>query len=145
MPAAAAPVQAGVVLIRSRPLKATSRRILETSTRNTLTFANTMPSSTPLWREIFDAVEEPLGDLLTEATESEVFADVGMIAFRARDLVQREIERRTRHVLHFANIPTATDVRRLSAQVAALQRQVRRLEQGASAPPLARNGGSRAS
>jgi hypothetical protein len=31
-------------------------------------------------------------------------------------------------VLHFVNLPTATDVRRLSEQVASLQRQLRELE-----------------
>ena len=41
---------------------------------------------------------------------------------------QREVERRSRRFLHAVNLPTATDVRRLSEQVASLQRQVRDLE-----------------
>ena len=41
---------------------------------------------------------------------------------------QQEVERRTRRVLHMVNLPTATDVRRLSEQVASLQREVRELE-----------------
>ena len=41
---------------------------------------------------------------------------------------QNEVERRTRRLLHAVNLPTATDVRRLSEQVASLQRQLREFE-----------------
>ncbi|HEY3187875.1 MAG TPA: hypothetical protein VGJ70_10395, partial [Solirubrobacteraceae bacterium] len=48
-------------------------------------------------------------------------------ALRVNRRVQREVERRTRRALHLANLPTATDVRRLTQQVTDLQRQVRAL------------------
>ena len=51
---------------------------------------------------------------------------------------QREVERRTRRVLHMANLPTATDVRLLSEQVASLQRELRELEDRAASEPVAR-------
>jgi polyhydroxyalkanoate synthesis regulator phasin len=50
------------------------------------------------------------------------------VGWRLGRRVQREVERRTRHVLHLANLPTATDVRRLSEQVSALQRELRELQ-----------------
>jgi polyhydroxyalkanoate synthesis regulator phasin len=57
-----------------------------------------------------------------------VFADALTVGWRLSRRVQREVERRTRHVLHLANLPTATDVRRLSEQVSALQRELRELQ-----------------
>ena len=82
-------------------------------------------SGPPLWRRGFDALERPLGDALADAARSGPFADGVALTLRLRRRMQQEIERRTRRGLHMANLPTATDVRRLSQQVAELQRQVR--------------------
>jgi polyhydroxyalkanoate synthesis regulator phasin len=86
-----------------------------------------MPSQPPLWRRAFDAVEKPLGDALAQGARSGAFADVVAVGVRVERLARREVERRTRRVLHLANLPTATDVRRLTQQVTELQRQVRAL------------------
>ncbi len=59
---------------------------------------------------------------------SDAFTDVVTVGWRLSRRMQREVERRTRHVLHMANLPTATDVRRLSEQAAALRREIRELE-----------------
>ena len=50
-------------------------------------------------------------------------------AAAAAAATQHEVERRTRRALHLVNLPTATDVRRLSEQVAALQRELRELQE----------------
>ena len=63
-----------------------------------------------------------------QAVQTDLFADAVALAFRGRRHVQREIERQSRRVLHFVNIPTATDVKRVSEQVASLQRQTRTLQ-----------------
>jgi polyhydroxyalkanoate synthesis regulator phasin len=81
----------------------------------------------PLWRRAFDAAEQALAGPAEAAVRSEAFNDALAAALRAERRVQREVERRTRRVLHLANVPTATDVRLLSQQVASLQREVRRL------------------
>jgi hypothetical protein len=81
----------------------------------------------PLWRQAFDAVDRRIAPPIEAGARSEVFGDAFTLAFRLRRRVQREAERRTRRVLHLVNLPTATDVRRLSEQMAALQRQVREL------------------
>jgi hypothetical protein len=82
----------------------------------------------PLWRQAFDAVERRVGPPLEAAVRSNAFADGVALGWRARRRVQRELERRSRRVLHTANLPAATDVRRVSEQVSALQREVRALQ-----------------
>jgi hypothetical protein len=82
----------------------------------------------PLWRQAFDAIDRRIAPPIEAGTRSDVFGDAFTLAFRVRRRVQREVERRTRRALHLVNLPAATDVRRLSEQVAALQRQVRSLE-----------------
>jgi hypothetical protein len=88
-------------------------------------------SGQPLWRRGFDALERPLGDALAGAARSGAFSDGVALALRLERRLQKEIERRTRRGLHMANLPTATDVRLLSQQVAELQRQVRALSHDA--------------
>jgi hypothetical protein len=56
------------------------------------------------------------------------------LAVRVPRRLQLEVERRTRRVLHMANLPTATDVRRLTVQVTDLQRDVRALSRGVETP-----------
>jgi hypothetical protein len=84
-------------------------------------------SGAPLWRRGFDALERPLGNVLADVARSGPFADGLALTLRLQRRLQREVERRTRRVLHLANLPAATDVRRLSQQLAQLQRQVRAL------------------
>jgi polyhydroxyalkanoate synthesis regulator phasin len=60
-------------------------------------------------------------------TRSDVFLDALALGWRLRGRLQREAERQSRRALHLLNLPTASDVRRLSEQVGALQRQVREL------------------
>jgi hypothetical protein len=83
----------------------------------------------PLWRQAFDAVDRRVAGPVEAGARSEAFGDAVAVAWRVRRRLQRELERRTRRVLHLANLPTATDVRRLSDQVAALRREVRELEE----------------
>ena len=59
---------------------------------------------------------------------TDAFNDVLALVFRTRRALDRAIEERTNRLLHLANFSTATDVRRLSEQVAALHREVRALQ-----------------
>ena len=83
----------------------------------------------PIWRQAFDAVDQRVAGPVEAGARSDVFSDLVALNLRVARRTQREIERRTRRVLHLANLPTATDVRRLSEQVAALQRDLRELEE----------------
>ena len=82
----------------------------------------------PLWRKAFDAVDSRVAGPVEAGAHSDLFGDLVTLNVRIARRAQQEVERRTRRVLHMANLPTATDVRRLSEQVASLQREVRELE-----------------
>lgn len=84
-------------------------------------------SETPAWRRAYDTIEKPVGDALAAGARSGAMGDVTAIVIRVPRRLQKAVERRTRHLLHFVNIPTATDVRRLTAQVTELQRELRQL------------------
>jgi cell division protein FtsB len=49
------------------------------------------------------------------------------LTWRVQRRLRREAERQSARALHLLNLPAAADVRRLSRQVAALQREVREL------------------
>jgi polyhydroxyalkanoate synthesis regulator phasin len=83
----------------------------------------------PLWRRTFDTVDRRIAGPAEAAARSDVFGDVLTLGLRLRRRAQREVEKRTRRALHLVNLPAATDVRRLSEQVAALRREVRELEE----------------
>ena len=82
----------------------------------------------PLWRQAFDTVDRRVSGPVEAGARSDAFTDVLTVGWRISRRAQQEIERRTRRVLHMANLPTATDVRRLSEQVSALQRELRELQ-----------------
>jgi hypothetical protein len=84
--------------------------------------------NTPAWRRAFDAVERRIARPVESGVRTDAFNDTMTVLFRTRRELQRAIEKRTRHALHLVNLPTATDVKRLSEQVAALHREVRALE-----------------
>jgi hypothetical protein len=83
----------------------------------------------PLWRRTFDTVDRHIAGPAEAAARSDAFGDALTLGLRLRRRAQREVEKRTRRALHLVNLPTATDVRRLSEQVAALRREVRELEE----------------
>ena len=82
----------------------------------------------PLWRQLFDAVDRRVAGPVEAGARSDAFADLVAVSWRLGRRVQRELERRSRGMLHLLNLPTATDVRRLSEQLAALQREVREVQ-----------------
>ena len=81
------------------------------------------------WRRGFDAVDRRIAAPVEAAARSDAFGDALTVAWRLRGRAQREVEKQSRRALHLVNLPAATDVRRLSEQVAALRREVRELEQ----------------
>ncbi len=84
--------------------------------------------STPLWRQAFDAAERRVAGPVDQLVRSELFSDAVALGLRAGRGAQREVERRTRRALHLVNVPAATDVKRISEQLAALHREVRALQ-----------------
>jgi hypothetical protein len=83
----------------------------------------------PLWRRLFDAVDRRVAGPVEAGARSDAFGDLVTVSWRLTRRLQREAERRTRRLLHLMNLPTASDVRRLSEQVSALQRQLREADE----------------
>jgi polyhydroxyalkanoate synthesis regulator phasin len=82
----------------------------------------------PLWRRAVDEIDRRVSGPVEAGAHSDLFNDLVTLQIKLGRRAQREVEKRTRRVLHAVNLPTATDVRRLSEQVASLQRQLRELE-----------------
>lgn len=82
----------------------------------------------PLWRQVFDAVDRRVAGPVEAGARSDAFGDLVAVGWRLSHRIRRELERPSRLALHLLNLPAATDVRRLSEQVAALQRELRELE-----------------
>jgi hypothetical protein len=86
-----------------------------------------MSDQRPLWRKAFDSVERAIGPGLESAVKSDEFADVATVAMRVRTDVARGAERAMRRALHFWNLPAGSDMKRLSDQVASVERRLRDL------------------
>ena len=74
-----------------------------------------------------DSADRVLGPASEQLVRTEAFADVIGLVSRMRYLSLKRTERMLRQQWHLWNLPAATDVRRLSEQVASLERQVRDL------------------
>ena len=86
-----------------------------------------MADQRPLWRKAFDSVERAIAPGLESAVRSEGFADVATVAMRLRSDAARSAERAMRRALHLWNLPSGSDIKRLSEQVASVERRVRDL------------------
>ena len=94
-----------------------------------------MANGKPLWRQAFDAMERRVAGPTESAVRSDLFNDAVALTFRLQRRVQGEIERRSRRALHSVNLPAASDIKRVSEQVATLERQVRSLRHELEAAP----------
>lgn len=81
----------------------------------------------PIWKKTYDAVEEqvapPLQKALANPDVIEAITLGRAVQKRARDDVATFIKRQ----LHAVNLPSGTDVRDVSNQIAGLERQIRLL------------------
>lgn len=94
--------------------------------------------STPVWRQAFDHVERAVVPKLDEIVRSDAFAEVAASAFNLARLMSKRAERQSRQVLHFFNLPTATDLHRIGAQLAAVDRRLRESGDGTARRARAR-------
>jgi hypothetical protein len=82
----------------------------------------------PMWRQAFDAVDRRVSGPMERAAGSDAFHDAVTVGLRLQARVRGRVERESRRALHLLNLPSHTDVRRLSEQLAALRRDLRELE-----------------
>jgi uncharacterized membrane protein YccC len=94
---------------------------------------------------VFDAVEKNLTPQVEQWVQSEQFADLAAAATKLQGQVQERTERAMRRGWHFWNLPAGSDVKRMSEQLASLERRVRdlskQLEDAQAAQTKQRNEG----
>lgn len=92
-------------------------------------------SSSPRWRSVVDAVDQVVTPNANKLVRTDVFADAVAAATRLEVQVRRRMQRQTGALWSALNLPSATEQRRLHAQVASLEARVRdlteRLEEAA--------------
>ena len=85
----------------------------------------------PGWRGVFDRVERAVGAPLEQAVASSHFGTAMTLWISTSRVLDRAVRRRIDHhlanVLHLLNMPSRTDVQRLSRQMAAMNAEVRAL------------------
>jgi hypothetical protein len=88
-------------------------------------------SRKPPWWRAFDKAERAVGQPLEDAAASNWYVDAMVLGMRAQRVVVGGVARAVGgamgRVLRVANIPTRTDVRRLSQQLATLTTEIRTL------------------
>jgi len=100
-----------------------------------------MAATPPLWRKGFDVVEAALSPRLETVVGSEAFAVTVGLAMNARSAVQRRTERSMRRALHLVNLPAGSDITRILAEIASLERHVRELSKKIDDRPKERTNG----
>lgn len=85
----------------------------------------------PAWRQAFDSVERTIGKPLEDAVASQRYVDAIVLGMKVQLAVNRRmrkaVDSQIGAVLHAVNVPTRSDVRRLSNQVTTLTGEVRML------------------
>jgi len=86
-----------------------------------------MASSSPLWKQLFDAVDQRLSPTINDMARSEDAAALAALGRRGRSELDRRMEQASRRALHLLNLPAGSDVNRLLEHIARLEREVRDL------------------
>ena len=77
------------------------------------------------WRPLVDGVERAVTPPANQLVRSSLFADAVSIATRLEIRLRRRAERQSTWLLHQWNLPTAGDIRRMRAQLAAMEARLR--------------------
>jgi|SRR5438876_8855 hypothetical protein len=86
-----------------------------------------MSDRRPSVDDAFNIFERAIGERLERWTRSDAFIDGVAAAAQANTVMRRLYDQGTGMLLHMWNLPTASDIVRLGARVAALERQLRDL------------------
>ncbi|WP_219414915.1 hypothetical protein [Pseudonocardia nigra] len=86
-----------------------------------------MPPPPPLWRQAFDAAERAAASHLESLVRTDQFARTAALVTWAQTAARNQANDVSARMWHLLNLPAGTDVRRLRAQIGALDREVRRL------------------
>ena len=82
----------------------------------------------PGWQGVVARLEDVVTPTADALVRSEAFAIAAGLVHRARREVRQQVERTSRRAWHLVNLPAGSDVNRVLAHIASLERQVRDLE-----------------
>ena len=80
---------------------------------------------TPIWKKAFDGAEKAVSPPLTDLMAAPEVIEALTIAIAVRKRFLEDIGKVASRLLHTWNLPAGTDVRKLSLQIANLERQLR--------------------
>lgn len=81
----------------------------------------------PLWKQMFDAMEQAAGPAMADATASDAFAEFAKVSSKISKDINRQLESASREWLHLWNLPAAGDVQYLKRQIGSLENELRSL------------------
>lgn len=81
------------------------------------------------WRPLFDGIDKRITPQANDLVRSNAFADAVATCTRLEARLRRRVEAQSTWLLHQWNLPSATDVRRLRAQLAAVEARLRDLDE----------------
>jgi hypothetical protein len=84
-------------------------------------------TESPRWRQAYDAVDKAVTPRAEQLVRTPAFSLAAALARRAQATAQGTARGLTARAWHLVNLPAASDIGRLRAQVGALDREVRRL------------------
>lgn len=84
-------------------------------------------SEKPPWRQAIEEYERAIGAPLEEFVKSDEFADMAARAAKGQAQMQRELAAGTTQWLHSMNLPAASDIAELRAEIQELRAEVRAL------------------
>jgi hypothetical protein len=79
----------------------------------------------PWWRPLVDGIDRRITPAANNLVRTNLFADTVATLTRLEVRLRRRAERQSTWLLHQYNLPSATDVRKLRAQLAAVEARLR--------------------
>lgn len=83
-----------------------------------------MSEGTPTWLKAVLRVERIVGNRVEAAVHSDAYFDVVTRVTRSQERLQVTVEGISTRIIHLANLPAGTDVRRVQAQLSRMERRL---------------------
>jgi hypothetical protein len=83
----------------------------------------------PWWRPLIEGIDKRVTPPANALVRTNLFADYVALVTRLEARLRRQVEAQTAWWLHQINLPTATDVRRMRAQLGAVEARLRDVDE----------------
>lgn len=82
----------------------------------------------PFWLRLVDRADQTVTPAANRFVRTDLFADVASVTARVEREVRRRIEHQTARIWHAYGLPTVSDIRRVSRQIATLEARLRDID-----------------